>query len=121
MKTDQQILDAAERSFTARFRPKFEDGMRKYVTPITEKDCIAEAEVEVLDLWAYLHAERARRDEAFEIACLLHDWYCEHKQYEDRPSSEHARWQQLLSLLSTKPLAKKKPLSDEGCDVTAGG
>lgn len=112
MKTDQEILDAAERDFFTRFRPKFEEGMRKYASPITEKDCIAEAKVEVLDLWAYLHAEAARRAEAYQIACMLHDWYCEHRQ-----SIEHSEWLRLLNLLGPKPLAKKKPLDGEGLET----
>lgn len=106
--TDKEICDSAEEAFTLRFRRKFEAGMKKYGTPITDKDCLAEAEVEVLDLWAYLHAEKARRNKALKFAKFLRGHHEVNKTDPD--------WDVLIELLSPKPLAV--PMHDRPITAT---
>jgi hypothetical protein len=98
--TDEQILEQAVSEFNDKFPAKFREGMRKYSSPLTEKDCIAEAKQEVYDLWAYLAAEQLRRKRAFELSISL--------KAKDTFGSYSKEWDELISLLEPKQLAQKK-------------
>jgi hypothetical protein len=98
--TDEQILERAVSEFNEKFPAKFREGMRKYSSPLAEKDCIAEAKQEIYDLWAYLTAEEMRREQAHKIAIDLWERR-DHKMTDDK-------WEALFNLLEPKKLAQKK-------------
>jgi len=97
--TDEQVLQFALHSFPEPFEAKFREGMAKYTSPITDKDCLKEARQECLDFWSYIHAEMMKRERALGLATLL---IMRHKLQHDSDAN------QLIALLSTQPLAVKK-------------
>lgn len=111
MKTDLEILHDATGKFCTEFPAKFKRGMEQYTTPITDKDCLAEAEQEVFDLWAYLQAERTRRDEVKSLIQKAQYSLC--KPLEPGCIPTFGLLEQALALLETKPLAQKKKLQPE--------
>lgn len=50
--------------FHDRFIDKYQAGRKEHGTVLTSRDCLAEAEGEVLDLWAYVQAMKDQREEA---------------------------------------------------------
>ncbi len=112
--TDLEVLNTAITTFTAEFDKKFREGMTKYPHPIFEKSGIDEAFPEAYDLIAYLTVARAQREKALELVNDLR------YMYEGTDDPNAPVWDQLVSLLSPKPLAVKKltqtelPL-DDGC------
>jgi hypothetical protein len=111
--TDEQVLARAVTLFNEEFPPKFIAGGKKYTSPITDKDCIAEAKQECYDLWAYLTAEEMRRERAHKLAQGLRNSADNHSASE---------WDSLISLLEPKKLAvkqKEKTPSSEGASAQA--
>ncbi len=102
--TDLEVLNTAITTFTTEFDKKFREGMTKYPHPIFEKSGIDEAFPEAYDLIAYLTVARAQREKALELVNDLRNAFV--GIYDDDPNAPV--WDQLVSLLSPKPLAVKK-------------
>ncbi len=65
--SDEEVLSELLASFPPALETKFREGMKKYASPLTAKNCLDEAFPEVMDLVVYLTAERMKRNE-------LYDW-----------------------------------------------
>lgn len=104
--SDEQILDYIINEHPAALAAKFREGMRKYSTPLIEKDCLAEAIPEVQDLVVYLSAATLQKRRAAELARILHGY---HLLKGELPPGIDSKWLELLDLLEPKRLAVKKP------------
>lgn len=102
MTTDIQILDIAITRFNKEFPEKFTLGMRRYSSPIWEKDCLAEAIPEVYDLISYLTVEREKKNRVYQLVVQLRDHYLNNYN-----NIGNDKWNELEQLLSPKPLATK--------------
>jgi len=106
--TDEQVLDHIINTHPPALAAKFRDGMRKYPTPLIEKDCLAEAIPEVQDLIVYLTAATLQKERAAELVEILYHHYT------DGVPLEHVCWEELKNLLAPKKLAVKKTEPKEG-------
>lgn len=68
--SDEEVLAELLQTFPPALESKFREGMKKYASPLTAKNCLDEAFPEVMDLVVYLTAERMKRDELYHL--LLH-------------------------------------------------
>lgn len=99
--TDEQVLDHIINEHPAALAAKFRDGMRKYSTPLIEKDALAEAIPEVQDLVVYLSAATLQKKRAFELFAQL--------KWKLWSQEDDEMWTELEGLLEPKRLAVKKP------------
>ncbi len=60
--SDEEVLAELLSSFPPALESKFREGMKKYASPLTAKNCLDEAFPEVMDLVVYLTAERMKRN-----------------------------------------------------------
>jgi len=104
--TDEQVLDHIINTHPPALAAKFRDGMRKYPTPLIEKDCLGECVPEAQDLVVYLAAAQLQKARAYALVCALKHylWSMEHD----------GMWTELEGLLEPKKLAVKKPEPMEG-------
>jgi hypothetical protein len=72
--TDNQVLQQLELNFPL-IIDKFTEGMRKYPTPIFQKDCLKESFQEAYDLLSYLTALKAQRARCAELVENLSHQY----------------------------------------------
>jgi len=97
--TDEDILKELIESVPAQLEAKFRAGMAKYKEPLIEKDCLAEAVPEALDLIVYLTAAEIQKRQAHYLV----------KRIQGRSMQDDRLLRELETLLEPKPLATKKP------------
>ncbi len=100
--SDEEVLAELLATFPPALESKFREGMKKYASPLTAKNCLDEAFPEVMDLVVYLTAEKMKRDKLLGLltgaySLLLDEMYL----------SAGARIKEAISLIEPRPLAVK--------------
>lgn len=99
--TDEQVLDHIINEHPAALAAKFREGMRKYSTPLIEKDCLGECMPEAQDLIVYITGAQLQKARAYELVVAL-----KHRLWS---MEDDKLWTELEGLLEPKRLAVKKP------------
>ncbi len=100
--SDEEVLAELLATFPPALESKFREGMKKYASPLTAKNCLDEAFPEVMDLVVYLTAERMKRARLIE---LLDDAYS--LVQDEMLYSAKAKIQEASDLIRPRPLAVK--------------
>ncbi len=100
--SDEEVLAELLSTFPPALESKFREGMKKYASPLTAKNCLDEAFPEVMDLVVYLTAERMKRQKLLD---LLNDAYS--LLLDEMPHSAGACIKEAIGLIAPRPLAVK--------------
>lgn len=100
--SDEEVLAELLATFPPALESKFREGMKKYASPLTAKNCLDEAFPEVMDLVVYLTAERMKR----QMLCNLLQSVLEDMEL-DYLDSAKEDLKTAISLIEPRPLAVK--------------
>jgi hypothetical protein len=100
--SDEEVLAELLATFPPALESKFREGMKKYASPLTAKNCLDEAFPEVMDLVVYLTAERMKRDKLIELLDDAYSFVQDEMLY-----SAKVKIQEASDLIRPRPLAVK--------------
>ena len=100
--SDEEVLAELLSSFPSALESKFREGMKKYASPLTAKNCLDEAFPEVMDLVVYLTAERMKRDKLYDVLSCVKELLESGFEEAALESLEEA-----IGLIAPRPLAVK--------------